>query len=63
MDEPSDFREIRETPVIAMVGEAAVDDLPETEEVDDPISLDDTKDWLADHESFDDMVAIVHFGT
>jgi ubiquitin-protein ligase/Mg-chelatase subunit ChlD len=59
MDRASDFHEIHETPISSMVREAAVDDLPVTENVDDPINLDDMKNWLADHESFEDMVAIV----
>lgn len=59
MDEGSDFQEIHETPEIPTSGEATMDDLPATEEADDPTSLEEIRTWLSEHESFEDMVAIV----
>jgi ubiquitin-protein ligase len=59
MNRGSDFQEIHEASIAPIIRESTLDDLPVTEEVDDPISLREMKDWLSDHESFEDMVAIV----
>jgi ubiquitin-protein ligase len=58
MDYGSDFQEIQEGTVLTPF-ESILDDVPVTGDVDDPISLEDVKEWLTDHESFDDMLAIV----
>lgn len=59
MDDSSDFQEIHETPTVPTLRDATLDDQPVIEYVDDPISLDDTRAWLSEHESFEDIVSIV----
>jgi ubiquitin-protein ligase len=59
MRKASDFREINETPIGPLDIEVTHADQPVTGEIDESISLDDVKEWLSSHESFEDMVAIV----
>jgi ubiquitin-protein ligase len=59
MSKASDFHEIHEAPAIPMVMDTTMDDVPVTSEIDEAISFNDVNEWLSNHESFDDMIAIV----
>jgi len=59
MRNASDFHEIHEAPTVPLAMDVTLADLPVTGEMDESISLDDVKEWLSSHESFEDMVAIV----
>jgi ubiquitin-protein ligase/Mg-chelatase subunit ChlD len=59
MDSASDFREIQENSVAPVRTEATIDDVPVAGEIDEVISLTDMRDWIADYESFDDMLGLV----
>lgn len=59
MDSASDFHEIQENSVDPVRPEATIGDVPVAGEIDEVISLDDMRDWIADYESFDDMLGLV----
>jgi ubiquitin-protein ligase len=59
MRNASDFHEIHEAPTVPLAMDVTLADLPAADEVDESISLDDVKEWLSSHESFEDMGAIV----
>ena len=59
MNRVSDFQEIHKPTTMQAPAEASTDDLPVTEDIDAPVNLEEMKDWLTEHESFQDMVAIV----
>ena len=59
IDSASNFHEIREESAAPVRTEATIGNVPVTGEIDEAICLDDMEDWIADYESFDDMLGLV----
>ncbi|KAF7502960.1 hypothetical protein GJ744_004774 [Endocarpon pusillum] len=59
MGSASDFHETQEDSAAPARAEATIGDVPVAGEIDEAISLDDMRAWIADYESFDDMLGLV----